>query len=345
MKRISLHLTLICIAFGTGMSISSATTSTLSTAAPIVGTAVGENAGTLMFDYETGVPGPNEVSINAGTLNFAGTFWTQNAGWCTFNGLGSDGAKLTGTADNMPMVGFAWCENAGWISFHPTSGTDVYFTKSTGIFHGFAWSENLGWINMEGLITDITPPNLTSNFKPFAASASKTFALSDPSPVVPTGTIYTFTVDNCDSGGGCPAGTHTYTNSTPSFQHDFRQAKPYHLTIADPFGNSSEGNIQVVADVPSDTLNTTNIGVTEASVYVGTFTESRVGDATAVHSINIRLRDQYGNPVKSETNIKDVIVTIGFDNNVDQNQVVNSDGGDAINYGGNFIPNISNDRV
>lgn len=173
MKRISLYMTLICIAFVTGMSVSFATTTpTLSDAAPIVGTtAVGENAGTLIFQYETGVPpATNEVSINANTLIFTGTFWTTNAGWCTFS---EQGTKLTTRTGNASMTGFAWCQNAGWISFNPTgsiaTGGDVYLDNTTGIFHGFAWSENLGWINMDGLVTDITPPS-DANFKAFAAS-------------------------------------------------------------------------------------------------------------------------------------------------------------------------------
>lgn len=289
------------------------------------------------------MPGANEVSINANTLIFAGTFWTENAGWCTFNGLGSGGAKLTGTADNMPMVGFAWCENAGWISFNPRNvidtttltNSDVYFNKPTGTFHGFAWSENLGWINMDGLMTDITAPNITANFKPFAASGSKVFTLSDPSPTIPTGSSYIFEVDNCDSGVGCAGGKHTYIETTPSFTHDFRQAKLYNLKITDPFGNWSEGSVQVVANVPNDTLNATNIGVSAASTYTGTFaTESKVADAVQVHFMNISLRDQYGNPVITEPGIKTVKVRVAFNNNVDKDQLLSIGGttGDAIQF-------------
>lgn len=259
MKRTSFYIAFICVALNMGISISFAMTSTLSTASPIVGSATGENAGNLIFNYEVGVPGPNEVSINANTLNFAGTFWSENVGWCTFNGLFSDGAKLTGGTNTMPMVGFAWCENAGWISFNPRNtintstltSSDAFFDKSTGLFHGFAWSENLGWINMEGLMTDITAPDV-SNFNPFATNNSKTLTVN-ASPVVPTGANYTFAVDNWNGG------SHTYIETSPSFTHDFRLAKLYYLKITDPFGNSSEGNVQVVANVPADTLNVSNI--------------------------------------------------------------------------------------
>ncbi len=137
-------------------------------------------------------------------------------GWITFNGLGAHGAKLTSAPNNMPMIGFAWSENAGWISFNPRgvidtatfTNSDVFFDKALGKFHGFAWAENVGWINMEGLMTDITAPDLTANFKPFAADSAKVFTLSDPSPLVPIGTSYIFKVDKWDSGN------HTYLAST-----------------------------------------------------------------------------------------------------------------------------------
>lgn len=327
-----------------GISDSFAVTSTLSSAAPIVGTGAGENAGVLIFNYETGVPAPNEVSIDANTLLFTGTFWSENAGWITFSGLGTNGAKLTGTANNMPMTGFAWSENAGWISFNPRNviidsapytNSDVFFDKTAGKFHGFAWSENLGWINMEGLMTDITAPNVTMNFKPFSASGSKVFTITDPSPVIPTGGNYTFVVENWDT----TATTSIVSTAAPSFTHDFRKAKLYHLKITDPFGNSSEGNVQVVADVPSDTLNAAKmIGGAIPSAYTSTFADSKVADATDVHSMNLKLRDQYGNPVITVPGIKTVNVSVAFNNNVDKNQSLSAGViGDAIQFPGNTI--------
>lgn len=52
MKCIPLYTTLLCIAFGMGVSPSFAATSNLSSTAPIVGSATGENAGALTFNYE-----------------------------------------------------------------------------------------------------------------------------------------------------------------------------------------------------------------------------------------------------------------------------------------------------
>lgn len=308
-----------------------------SSAAPVVGTGAGQNAGVVLFDYLTGLPSDQRVSLNANTLNFTGTFWTQNAGWCTFGELGANGAKLTGSTDNLSMTGFAWCENAGWISFNPTGsispGTDVYFTKSTGLFHGFAWSDNLGWISMEGLMTDITAPS-PLNFATFSASGSKMFTLNDPSPTVPASGNYEFKITNWDST------TTTLTGaSSPNFTHDFRQAKLYYLKITDPFGNSSEGNVQVVADVPSETLDNSHkiaLGATETT-YTGTFATSKVADGTQVHSLSLKLRDQYGNVVKNESTtdtpavaIKTVTVSVAFNNTVSKDQV--NIGGNAIKY-------------
>lgn len=235
------------------------------------------------------------------------------------------------------MTGFAWCENAGWISFNPRNvvdtttytNSDVFFDTAAGLFHGFAWSENLGWIDMTGLITDITPPDLNANFKPFSASGSKIFTLNDPSPTVPTGAGYSFEVENWNDT------STTLTGSTsPIFTHDFRQAKQYYLKITDPFGNISEGNIQVVADIPSDILNSTyQIPSASPSSYTSTFTGSRVADNTDVHSMLVKLRDQYGNPVINEPGIKTVNVRIAFNNNVDKDQTYATGSlGDAIKY-------------
>lgn len=332
MKRISLYMIFLCIAFGTSMSVSFAA---LSPAAPVVGNGTGENAGNLIFDYEVGVPGPNEVSINANTLDFTGTFWSENVGWITFSGLGANGAKLQATVNPniLSMTGFAWSQNAGWISFNPTgsittttpyfvspgiSNSDVFFDKAAGKFHGFAWSENLGWINMEGIMTDITVPDIAANFQAFSASGSKVFTVTDPSPTVPTGSNYTFTVENWNN-----TATTVIGSATPSFIHDFRQAKQYYLKITDPFGNSSEGNVQVVADVPADTITSPIAGFIaggSASTYTGTFADSKVADATDVHSMSMKLRDQYGNAVVTVPGIKTVNVRVAFNNNVDKDQ-------------------------
>ena len=88
---------------------------------------------------------------------------------------------------------------------------------------------------MEGVMTDITAPDITANFKPFAANNSKTFTVSDPSPIVPVGSSYIFTVENWGS-----TATTSSISSTSSFSHDFRKTKSYYLKITDPFGNSSE---------------------------------------------------------------------------------------------------------
>jgi hypothetical protein len=169
---------------------------------------------------------------------------------------------------------------------------------------------------MEGLMTDIIPPSL-ANFRPFAANGSKVFTMIDPSPVMPSGGNYTFTVDKWDGGNTI------YSPTSPSFTHDFRQAKSYALSITDPFGNSTSQNVQVVANIPTDIITSPIAGFTAggtASSYTGTFVNSVVADVNAVHSINVHLRDKYGNPVKNEPGIKTINVRVAFNNNVDKDQ-------------------------
>lgn len=208
----------------------------------------------------------------------------------------------------------------------------VIYNKATGTFSGFMWSDNVGFIAMEGLYLDITPPSAL-NFQAFAASGSKVFTLTDPSPVTSGLDLYKFEVDDWDDDATWYKSVYNAIN--PNFTHDFRKAKDtyYHLRITDSFGNSSEGTVKVVADVPSDILSATNIGGT-ASTYISTFADSRVADAVQAHSLSMNLRDTYGNPVKNESGIKTVNVRIAFNNNVDRNQSLSADGvlGDAIQF-------------
>jgi hypothetical protein len=191
------------------------------------------------------------------------------------------------------------------------------------------WSDNVGFIAMEGLYLDITPPS-ASNFSVFTASGSKAFTLAstDESPVVSGVGLYEFKISDWNNDA-TQYGTTTGSVS-PSFTHDFRQAKSYSLKITDPFGNSSEGTVQVVADVPADTIILPIDGFIaggSATTYTSTFADSKVADAVQKHSLMIALRDQYGNVVKNESTndtaeaIKTVNVRVAFNNNVDINQI------------------------
>ena len=336
MKRSYLFIFAFAIATISGVSDSFAakTSETVSTAAPIVGSANGQTAGALTFNYEVGAPSANEVRLNGQTGVLGGNFWSEAVGWCTFDGLGANTAKLTGTADIMPMTGYAWCENAGWIKFNATgvTTTDAYFKKSEGKFHGYGWSDNLGWISLEGLSTDITPPDV-SNFDPFAADNNKTFTIKGDPVAVPNGSSYDITLDRWD------AGDTTLLPTSQSFVYDFRKAKTYSVTIKDPFGNSAAGTITVVAAAPSTTLNASNIGGGATATQSGsTFGGVKVADASEKHSLWLNLRDTYGNPVINESGIKKVSVGIDFNNTVQFDQTSTSLGipGDAIVYDGDF---------
>lgn len=172
-----------------------------------------------------------------------------------------------------------------------------------------------------------------------AASGSATLTLSNPSPIMPPGGSYDLSIEKYNSTAMIPS-----SSPTPTFTGlDFRQAKSYALTITDPFGNSTTGNIQVVADVPFDTLNSINIGAVEASTYSGSFADSRIADASAVHFMSMKLRDQYGNPVITEPGIKTVTARVAFNNNTDKNQLLSIGGviGDAIQFPGNAFPGLT----
>lgn len=156
-----------------------------------------------------------------------------------------------------------------------------------------------------------------SNISPFAATESKVFTLSGSFPTIPNG--YMFTITNYDG-----VSISQIPSSTPSFTHDFRKVLPtgYRLSVTDPFGNTATGTITVVADVPADTIGAYPItGSAQSSSYTSTFTGSQVADAIATHSMSMKLRDQYGNPVITEPGIKTVNVRVALDNNVDQNEI------------------------
>ncbi len=99
----------------------------------------------------------------------------------------------------------------------------------------------------------------------------------------------------------------------------------------------------MVADVPSDTLNTIyQIPNAVPNTYTSTFANSVVADATAVHTMNINLRDQYGNPVIDEPGVKTVKVRVAFNNNVDKNQLFSTGIiGDAIQFPSNTFGGLS----
>lgn len=72
--------------------------------------------------------------------------------------------------------------------------------------------------------------------------------------------------------------------------------------------------------MPSNSLSATPIPAATPSSYVSTFSGSKVADASEVHSVTLKLRDQYGNPVINEPGIKTVHVRVAFNNNVDKDQ-------------------------
>lgn len=320
---------------------------TLWTNIPVVGTATWLpasiwNAGDVTFNwYSTNfVQDPDEPYVNASSDNtgnnakFYGNFWLENVWWATFNFWDeSSRAKLqTINATKLLMTGFAWSENAGWIAFDWNGGNigtaddgSVYYDKTTRSLKGYAWNENLGFIPMNGIQFDIVWPVLDAGLtKPFAADDSKIITVSGSTT---SGDVLTINIDKWD------AGTFNVSNWA---NHDFRKAKNYNYIITDQSGNQLSWIFDVVANIPSVTLNINNIWwwVT-ATTYTHDMSGNKIADAKATHSFNIKLRDTYGNEVKPETWIKDVRVNLTFTNDVDRNQIINSNLWNAIIYTNN----------
>lgn len=103
-------------------------------------------------------------------------------------------------------------------------------------------------------------------------------------------------------------------------EHDFSRAENndnfiishgyYDYEIEDEFWNKISWTFQVVAATPSLISPIVSFG-------------DKIADWTSTeqHSIEINLKDQYGNPVISVPWIKQVEVEIGFDNDVNKNQI------------------------
>ncbi|MBP8017187.1 hypothetical protein KAZ01_04215, partial [Candidatus Gracilibacteria bacterium] len=343
-----------------GFHFSFADTIQLSDHAPVIGSIITQNAGTGIFNFNDPDLMPHEVIIDgSGGYIFTGSFFltdlnnggtTNNYGWVTFNfgptlsgGINTTSyrAKLITTVnpDELTMTGFAWSSGAGWIYFGEMTLSDgtttkITYNKNRGNFSGYAWSENLGWIPMNGLKVDLNPPTLSGSTI-FAASSSKLITIEDNSPI---SGLYKLEITNWDNNA-----YKIHTGTTLSFTHDFRKAKSYDAILTDPSGNSRSINsaFTVVANEPATLDTTTNIGtdpIYGGPSATGSFFKVKadndvIADLEEKHTIDILLRDKYGNVVKTEPSIKTVDVNVLFNSTMQSKQINNifSDGGSNLN--------------
>nr|MDD3719917.1 hypothetical protein [Candidatus Gracilibacteria bacterium] len=314
----------------------------------LTGSTIQQSGGKIVLPNDaSGVYINNDNYLNNSTsdLDIKGNFWysdlstvsNQTLGWSTFDIGSVPGVQKVALKNNLDgtftFTGFAWSNAGGWIYFGDTgvSNGKVIYTLSTGLISGCAWSQNLGWMCIESSLSmDSSAPNLTNILKPTATNHQKQYTLSELSNVK---------IENWDS-----TAMTTYNNVT-TFIHDMRKSKNYYIEATDMYGNTSTGYIQVVAGVPNETLSPYNIGGTAIpTIYGGSLGNNKIGDGYDNHSINIKLRDTYGNPVIPASGIKNIELTLGFDNNLDKEQIgINDlDLGDAINFLNNdFVGLIS----
>lgn len=289
----------------------------------------------LNFELNAEEPYVDASTDNTGNnAKFYGNYRLENVGWVTFNFWDEANRARLQTIDStkLLMKWFAWSENSGWIAFDWNNGNigtaddgSVYYDKTTRTLKWFAWSDNLWFIPMTGVEFDIVWPILDPSIsKPFAANHDKTINITT-SPT-PWNTV-TIKIDSWNTGTGSISNGDSF---------DFRKAKDYAYDITDLFGNKLTGFFDVVSSTPSSTLHANNIwGWATATTYSSNLTSAKIADGNDNFYFTMALRDTYGNIIKSESGIKDVKVEVVMNNNVDRNQISNSNLWDAIIYANN----------
>lgn len=299
-------------------------------------------------------PSTSWVVINASSLDsnansnisISWNFWLQNVSsvtdaslwWATFDIWVVTWAPKVVLVNNLnntfTFSWYAWSNAAGWIYFSSTNlvawdnNTKVVYDRNLERVNWCAWSQNLGWICIDNYFLDTTPIDVTSApwtivFWPSVTDNAKNIVLPE--------TITNINVENWNS-----IATSTYTSS--NFIHDFRKSKTYNITwITDTSWNiSNPTTMKIVSWVPTTILDSNNIwwGAT-ASTITNTFLTTKIANWNDKHHLSFKLRDKYGNPVISESWIKDVNVTLSFLNDMDADQIDNLDLWDAISYSNN----------
>lgn len=262
----------------------------------------------------------NAQHIATGSGKVNGYFWIQSLSdisdttlwWVTFD-HGVSGSETilvqSGSSNQYIFRWFAWSKAAGWIYFWDELGLDkAIYNRTTGTVTGYGWSQNIGWIPMSGLTLVTTAPSINLP-SVFAADGNKSITITSPVDIETT-------IDNHNN-----LAQTTYT--TKNLSHNFQTVKPwnYDYSVEDEFWNKISWNFQVVAAIPSLVTPTISSG---DKIADWTLTEK--------HSIEMELKDQYGNPVISVPWIKEVEVEIGFHNDVDQDQILNYWLWNAISY-------------
>lgn len=262
-----------------------------------------------------------------------GTFWIQSLWgaidkslwWVTFDhGISASDTNLvqSGSTNIYILKGFAWSKAAGWIYFWDNlwEANKAKYNRTTGKFSWYGWNQNIGWIPMWGLTLITTAPEINlPNI--FAATDMKSIQIHTPALSVIS------EIEN-------HANTTKTIRTDKNFSHNFQTAKTwnYSYEIKDNFWNKRTWDVQVVANIP------VNI-----SPIISSW--SKLADWKKEHSIELELKDTYGNPVVNIPWIKKVEVDISFHNDINKNQIdeVYFFMWDSVSYNNkSWFPYISN---
>jgi hypothetical protein len=117
-------------------------------------------------------------------------------------------------------------------------------------------------------------------------------------------------------------------------------SRNYSIKAIDEFWNFATWTITIVANIPLTTLDSHNIWWWAIPTsYSWTLWTEKIADWKNYHSVDIKLRDTYWNPIVPVSGIKNVEVTLWFSNNLDKNQVwTEYDIWDAINFSWTDFP-------
>ena len=252
------------------------------------------------------------------------------------------------------MKWFAWSKSSGWIWFWIGS-QPVKYDRGTWEFSGFAWSKNLGYISMSGLKMFSKPPKIVSIGN--VAVADHQAHLGSRSGSIDDLGAYRLLIDYSDSAW--------QDWLPPSLDWDFwnvdiKHAKDYAYTLVDPFGNISSsdinGKLKVVANVPVSwgcwSHSISPLPVCDPQLVIG----NNAGMGETFDLMKLTLHDTYGNPVLSESWIKDVKTTIKIVNKISPNQTdfstidsktlyVKTNFEESIEFSGNLGATFNNTRL
>lgn len=311
----------------------------------------------VVFPLVNGVYANTDAFIvnNISDIQISWNFWLQNLSsatdltlwWATFDiwiVAWAPKVVLKNNLDNtFTFSWYAWSKAAWWIYFSPvllkdSSNNDIQNSKVVynrwandwkWEITGCAWSQNIWWVCFDWITLDTTPPHFPgTTWLSMVTSAdyNKSIILNEQSTVK---------IQNWNSTS---ISTYT-TDSLFRFNHDMRNAlnpsRYYSINATDIFWNSATWIITIVANIPDTNLSVNNIwwvGV-QSTTYGWTLWSEKISDWKDYHSLDIRLRDTYWNPIVTVTWIKDVKVTLWFSNNLDKIQVwTETNLGDAIKF-------------